>query len=69
MSTSSLYQYERQMASLTKQYTINARQRDRKEQRRRETLADAAALLSGDTVHNNSRIIKKRKMKQRLYSY
>lgn len=74
-ATSGSYNYQRRLASITKQYAQQVRQRERKARRRRETIQDIAELLRRsdpekataitDTFHNNSRLVKKQKMMRR----
>ncbi|KAI1721049.1 neurotransmitter-gated ion-channel transmembrane region domain-containing protein [Ditylenchus destructor] len=69
VSAASAYHYERRLASVTKQYAQQVRERERKDRKRRETLQDAVEFLTqGSTQpagHNNSRVVKKQKMMRR----
>jgi hypothetical protein len=54
------------LADATKKYTEQARIRQRRERKRRETLQTAADFLTyGTDSNNNSRIAKKKKMMRR----
>lgn len=51
---------------MTKRYTEQARVRQRKERKRRETLKTAADFLTyGTDANNNSRVAKRKKMMRR----
>ncbi|KAI6176596.1 hypothetical protein M3Y97_00815400 [Aphelenchoides bicaudatus] len=66
LSANSAYNYERKLASVTKKYTEQARMRQRRERKRRETLQNAADFLTyGRDDNNNSRINKRKKMMRR----
>lgn len=71
VSASSAYNYERRLASVTKQYAQQVREQERKARQRRETFQDIAEFLSAsktllsNQMHNNSRQVKKQKMMRR----
>jgi ABC-type multidrug transport system fused ATPase/permease subunit len=66
LSASSAYNYERKLASVTKKYTEQARMRQRRERKRRETLQNASDFLTyGTDSNNNSRINKRKKLMRR----
>ncbi|KAI1729550.1 neurotransmitter-gated ion-channel ligand binding domain-containing protein [Ditylenchus destructor] len=69
VSAASAYRYERRLASVTKQYAQQVRERERKDRKRRETLQDAVEFLTQGSMqpagHNNSRVVKKQKMMRR----
>uniref|UniRef100_A0A915EU81 Protein kinase domain-containing protein n=1 Tax=Ditylenchus dipsaci TaxID=166011 RepID=A0A915EU81_9BILA len=69
VSQASAYRYERRLASVTKQYAHQVRERERRDRKRRETLQDAADFLTRGSFsaqgHNNSRVVKKQKMMRR----
>uniref|UniRef100_A0A7E4V9H0 Neur_chan_LBD domain-containing protein n=1 Tax=Panagrellus redivivus TaxID=6233 RepID=A0A7E4V9H0_PANRE len=63
VSNTSKYSYDRKLASLTQQYDLRMRVRERRERQRRETIQSAADFLTAGV--NNSRSIKKQKMMRR----